>query len=140
MRVAREKSLDCLSRTRTRQHRDNYQGSLNSAPMRMPGCRSSFRPTREFRKVLPPPGSIAHAILSAGEGCCIRPNTKPFCVSDQVGCGSGVFLSCQSPDPNTESVCCWNPGDFGEGALDGVRHRVRDTAVGVLEPIARTAR
>jgi hypothetical protein len=55
---------------------------------------------------------------TTGQYCCIPSGTEaPFCTSDGTSCisANGIFVFCQSSDPTTESVCCWN-GGVGPGA------------------------
>jgi len=43
--------------------------------------------------------------------CCVPGNMEPaFCSSNATACAgsNGIFLGCQSYDPQTESECCWN--------------------------------
>jgi hypothetical protein len=53
-----------------------------------------------------------------GQYCCIPSGAQaPFCTADGMACtnANGIFVFCQSSDPTTQSVCCWNDG-VGPGA------------------------
>lgn len=52
--------------------------------------------------------------VALSQGCCLPPGAlAPFCTASKEACGAGIFLTCEKPDPTTESVCCWNLASGG---------------------------
>lgn len=56
----------------------------------------------------------------SGYGCCLLPNTDPFCAENASmnGCAAkgGMFIGCEKYNSVDDSACCWNYGT-GAGSL-----------------------